>query len=139
MREGGEAVSEQKRVDPSRIAEELRELGRQLTEAVRSVAGSEEAQKLRQELAEGLRTIAKEVEEVTEKVREREETQKLREQAKHLSESVKSGEATKKLREELADALSALNKQLSHLVERLREQAEEGEAASSAGESQGGE
>ncbi len=119
-------MGDEKRVEATRISEELREMGRQLADAFRALAGSEEARKLREELAEGLKTLAKEAEELAEKLREREEAQKLREQAGKLAESIKSGEAAGELREELAEALHAVNVRLGHLVEKLRARAEAG-------------
>ncbi|MDQ7028610.1 MAG: ATP-binding cassette domain-containing protein [Ardenticatenia bacterium] len=113
-------MSDQKRVETTRITEELREMSRQLADAFRALAGSEEAQKLREELADGLKTLAKEAEELAEKLREREEAQKLREQAGKLAESIKSGEAARELQEELAEALHAVNVRLGRWVEALR-------------------
>lgn len=102
------------------IADELKELGRQLTTAIKAVATSEEVRGVGQEIRDGLKNIAREVDEAFDRVREREEVQRVKMQAGNVVESFKSGEATQEIREELRDALHALNLRLQALLERFQ-------------------
>ncbi len=102
------------------IADELKELGRQLTAAIKAVATSEEVRGVGQEIRDGLKNIAREVDEAFDRVREREEVQRVKAQAGNVVESFKSGEATQEIREELRDALHALNLRLQALLDRFQ-------------------
>lgn len=106
------------------IADELKELGRQLTAAVKAVATSEEIRSVGQEIREGVKQIAREVDEAFDRLREREELQRVKQQAGTVVGSIKSGEATQELREEIRDALHALNLRLQALLERLQPRSE---------------
>jgi 3-hydroxyisobutyrate dehydrogenase-like beta-hydroxyacid dehydrogenase len=104
--------------EPS-LADELRELGRQLTATVRAIAGSEQVRTLGRELHDGLRDAAQEVETTVATLRQREEVQQLRARATGVAESFKTGEAQRDIRDEVADALRALNTRLGELVTRV--------------------
>jgi cell division protein ZapA (FtsZ GTPase activity inhibitor) len=106
------------------IADELKELGRQLTTAVKTVATSDEVRGVGQEIRDGLKNIAREVDEAFDRVREREEVQRVKMQAGNVVESFKTGEATQEIREELSDALRALNLRLQALMERFQNRAD---------------
>ncbi len=106
------------------VAEELKELGRQLTNAVKTVATSEEVRGVGQEIRDGLKNIAREVDEAFDRVREREEVQRVKTQAGNVVESFKTGEAQQEIREELSDALHALNLRLQALMERFQNRAD---------------
>lgn len=102
------------------IGNELKELGRQLTAAVKSFATSDEVRSLGQELRDGLRDAAHSVEETLGKVRERDEVQALRTKAVDVAESFKTGEAQREIRAEVTDALRTLNLRLRDLLDRLQ-------------------
>lgn len=104
----------------SNIGNELKELGRQLTTAVKSFATSDEVRSLGQELRDGLRDAAHSVEETMGKVRERDEVQALRAKAADVAESFRTGDAQREIRSEVTDALRALNLRLRDLLERLQ-------------------
>lgn len=102
------------------IAEELKELGRQLTTAVKAVATSDEVRGLGLEIRDGLKTLTNEVDEAFDRVRERDEVQRVKQQAGSVVESFKRGEAQQEIRDELRDALHALNLRLQTLLERFQ-------------------
>ena len=104
----------------SNIGNELKELGQQLTAAVKSFATSDEVRALGQELRDGLRDAAHTVEETLGKVRENDEVQKLRTKAANVAESFRTGDAQREIREEVTDALRALNLRLRDLLERIQ-------------------
>lgn len=104
----------------SNIGAELKELGRQLTEAVKSIATSDEVRTMGQELRDGFREAAHNVEEALGKVRERDEVQRLRAKASDVAESFRTGDAQREIRTEVTDALRALNLRLHELLERLQ-------------------
>jgi uncharacterized coiled-coil DUF342 family protein len=112
----------------SKIVDELKELGRQLTATVKAVAGSEQVRSLGQELREGLREATQSVDETLDKVREREEVQRLRARASDVVESFKTGEAQRDIREEVGAAIQALNVRLRDLVAQLQGEPDNGGA-----------
>jgi hypothetical protein len=114
------------------ISDELKKLGQQLAQAVRSAAESEEMRKLGQELSEGLDEVRMELREAFQHARESEEVARLREQAERAVESIQTGEAQKEIRQELAYTLQTLNEQLAGWLEHL--QAETAEASEPAPE-----
>jgi hypothetical protein len=103
-----------------RISDELKKLGQQLAQAVRSAAESEEMRKLRQELSEGLDEVRVELQEAFDQARESEEVARLRQQAERAVESIQTGEAQREIRQELAYTLQTLNEQLAGWLERLQ-------------------
>lgn len=110
----------ERKPEQTRIVDELKEFGRQLTVTIKAIATSEKVRSLGHELKDGLREAAENVEEAWNKVRERDEMQKLQAKAANVAESFKAGEVQQEIREEIADALHALNVRLSALVERLQ-------------------
>jgi chromosome segregation ATPase len=101
------------------VAEELKELGRQIASAVRSVASSGDVRQLGSEVRDGLNAMVAEVDAMLAKLREREEMQQVRAKAERVADSFRTGEAQREVRSELAAALRTLNEQLSKLSERL--------------------
>lgn len=101
------------------LGAELKELGRQLTEAVKAVATSDEVRSMGNELRDGFREAAHTVEETLSKVRERDEVQRLRERAANVADAFRTGEAQREIRTEVAEALHALNTRLRDLLSRF--------------------
>ncbi len=111
-------MTQQPPSEPS-LADELRELGRQLTATVKAVAQSEHVRTLGHELRDGLRDAAQDVENTVATLSRRDEVQQLRARAVDVAESFRSGDAQRDIRDEVADALRALNTRLGELVTRL--------------------
>ena len=111
-------MTQQAPTEPS-LADELRELGRQLTATVKAVAQSEQVRTLGHELRDGLRDAAQDVENTVATLGHRDEVQQLRARAADVAESFRSGDAQRDIRDEVADALRALNTRLGALVTRL--------------------
>lgn len=102
------------------LASEFKEFGRQLTETVKAVAGSDQLRAIGNELRDGLREAAQNVEETLDTLREREEVQRLRARASDVATSFKTGEAQREIRQEIGEALQMLNLRLRELVDRVQ-------------------
>lgn len=112
-------MSEQ-RPDRGGLGDELRELGKTLTEAVKSVTGSDEVRKLGTELRDGFRDAARNFDETLDKINERDEVQRVRQQAVNVAQSFKTGDAQREISETVGDALHTLNLRLKELLDRLQ-------------------
>lgn len=99
------------------VTEELKELGHQLTLAIKAIANSEELRNLGQELREGLKGLIAKVNEALAKARQREEVQQVGAHATRVVQSVRTGEAQQAIRAEVSAALRTANEQLRSLLE----------------------
>lgn len=109
----------ERKPDQSTIADEFKELARQLTATIKAVAGSEHVRSLGNELRDGMKDAAREVEETVAKLRNSDDVQRLRSRAANVADSFKTGAAQREIREEVAEALHALNERLNALRARL--------------------
>lgn len=110
----------ERKPDENGLGDELRELGRTLTEAVKSVATSDEVRKLGTELRDGFRDAARNFDDALDRVNEREEVQRVRQQAANVAQSLKSGDAQREISDTVGDALHTLNLRLKEMLERLQ-------------------
>jgi len=110
----------ERRPDGSGLGDELRELGRTLTEAVKTVASSDEVRKLGTELRDGFRDVARNFDDALDRINERDEVQRVRQQAANVAQSFKTGDAQREISDTVGDALHTLNLRLKELLDRLQ-------------------
>lgn len=102
------------------LIDELRELGRNLSAAIRAAFETEEAHRLQRDLVEAA-------------TRASEEARRMREQMSRVIQSAESQEAVREARERLAQGLNELNRELREMVGRFTARMERG-AERTAGE-----
>lgn len=104
------------------LGEELKRLGKQLSEAAKAVWESEASRNLQKQISEGLTELAQQLDTVAKKIVASEEARKLREQAGRVVESAKQADIGDEVRRGLLTGLQELNAQLEKLIIRLREE-----------------
>lgn len=106
------------------LGEEMKQFGRNLVSAFRSVIHSEEVRGLGNEVVNSLRDIGKDIQETFEQTKTKEEVKAVSEQAKKVSDSV-SASFTKKeiggdLQSGLISALRMLNTELNKIIDQIQ-------------------
>jgi hypothetical protein len=109
-------------MEPADLANEFRNLGRQLGDTMRSAWNSEERQRFEAELREGVKTFAHEVEKAVQEIKDGQASQKAREEVSELKTRVESGEIADKTRTTLAQGLQWLSNELSKLADQFTPQ-----------------
>lgn len=108
----------------SRLSEEMKEFGRNLVSAFRSVAYSEEVRHLRHEVASSLRDIGQDMQETFERTKSKEEVKAVGEQARKVSQSVSASfnknQGSSDLQSGLANALRMLNTELNKIIDQIQ-------------------
>ncbi len=104
------------------VAEEFRQLGRNLTEVLRGAWDSPERKKLGEEIANGLSDLSSMVRREAEHIRESPTGQRLKAEAEEIRERIRSGEYENKARQELVSALRSINEQLKRASQRMSEE-----------------
>lgn len=104
----------------SRLADELRELGKQLGLALRAAWESEERQRLEKEIGEGLKDLGKQLDQALQAAKVSPQTQKVKEQVEKVVETARQSEAVQEIREGLISGLRELNEELRRLVEKMQ-------------------
>ena len=107
------------------LGEELKRLGRQLSEAAKAAWESEASRNLQKQISEGLTELAQQLDAVAKKIVASEEARKLREQAGRVVESAKQTDIGDEVRRGLVTGLQELNAQLEKLIARLRQEKEQ--------------
>ena len=97
------------------IASEFRELGKNLSEALRTAWDSEERKKLQQEIKTGLKDLGDSINQAAGDISQSKVAQNLKSDAQDFSKRVRSGELEAKVRTDLLAALRLLNAQLEKL------------------------
>lgn len=110
--------------DTGNLGEEFREFGRQMVQAIRSVATSDELRHLGQQVVETIRDLGNEIQDTFERTKEKEEVKAVGEQAKRVTQSVssniRSGEATGDIQSSLSQALRTLNTELNKVIDQIQ-------------------
>jgi hypothetical protein len=114
-------MSEERPTEES-VAEEFRQLGKNLTEVLRGAWDSPERKKLGQEIANGLSELSNLVRREAEHVRESPTGQRLKAEAEELRTRIRSGEYENRARQELISALRSINEQLKKASQRMSEE-----------------
>lgn len=100
----------------SEVATELRNLGRQFAETLRTAWNSQERQKFESEVREGVKSFADEVDKVIRELRESPAAQKAKEEATTLKTKVEAAEVGQKTRTGLVQGLNWLSEELAKLA-----------------------
>ncbi|MCI0395654.1 MAG: hypothetical protein L0332_27130 [Chloroflexi bacterium] len=100
----------------SEVAAELRNLGRQFAETLRTAWNSQERQKFESEVREGVKSFADEVDKVIRELRESPAAQKAKEEATTLKTKVEAAEVGQKARTGLVQGLNWLSEELGKLA-----------------------
>lgn len=108
----------EERPQEENLTDELRRLGKNLSEALRSAWESPERRRLQQELETGLNELTDTIRTEVNTFNESPTGQRLREDVKDVREKVRSGEAETKVREELMNALRMVNTELQKVSDR---------------------
>jgi hypothetical protein len=104
------------------VADEFRQLGKNLTDVLRGVWDSPERKKLRQEIANGLNELSNTMRREVEYMRESPTRQRLKAEAEELRSRIRMGEYENKARQELIAALHSINEQLTKAIQRWSEE-----------------
>jgi hypothetical protein len=97
------------------IAEELKNLGRQLADTLRTAWNSQERQKLESEIRRGVKSFADEVGKAVHEIKESPPAQRAREEASQIRTKVESGEVGHKAKSNMAQGLHWLSVELERL------------------------
>jgi hypothetical protein len=97
------------------IAEELKSLGRQLADTLRTAWHSQERLRLESEIRRGVNSFADEVGKAVREIRESPPAQRAREEASHIRTKVESGELGHKAKSNVAQGLHWLSEELERL------------------------
>jgi hypothetical protein len=98
------------------IGDELRELGNNLRDALRSAWESDEARKLQKDIEDGLASLGTSLSEAAKDFSNSQTGQNLKEDVKDLRQRWESGEVGSKVRYEVLDALRTVNDELKKTV-----------------------
>jgi hypothetical protein len=101
------------------VADELKELGRQLSAAIKSAWESDERKELEREISEGLKALGDQIDEAVETARDSEAVKGMKADVKRAVETVREGDAIQTLREGLAGGLRTLNREIGDLSSSL--------------------
>ena len=109
--EGQEAGSE--------MLEELHSLGRQLSEAVKSLWESDDSRKLRQDIGDGFVELGRQLDSAVKSAQESEAAKQFSEQVKDTVEKARASDIASQVEEGLVTGLREMNTQLSKLIRSL--------------------
>jgi succinate dehydrogenase/fumarate reductase flavoprotein subunit len=101
------------------LAEEFRQLGKNLAEVLRGAWESPERKKLQQEVANGLSDLSNIMRSEAEHIRESPTGQRMKAETEELRERIHSGEVESRVRQDLLAALKLINDQLRKASEHL--------------------
>ncbi len=106
------------------LGEEMKQFGRNLVSAFRSVIHSEEVRGLGNEVVNSLRDIGKDIQETFEQTKTKEEVKAVSEQAKKVTDSVSASfnkkEIGSDLQSGLISALRMLNTELNKIIDQIQ-------------------
>ena len=100
------------------LSAEFRELGKNLSDALRTAWERPERKQLQQEIEQGLKEFGKTLRQEADSFSESPTGQRLKEDADDLRERVRSGQVEEKARSELLEALRTINVQLQKVISR---------------------
>ena len=110
------------------VVAELRSLGRQVGDTLRSAWESEERQKFESQVKEGFQSFVSEIDKAVHEIRETEAARKVKEEAGELRSKVNSAEITYKAGDVLSRGLRWLSEGLGTLAEQFTPREKEPEA-----------
>jgi hypothetical protein len=98
------------------IADELNELGQQLSAALKAVWESEERQELQQEISEGVKALGSQIEEAVQSARDSEALEEAKSDVRQAVEKARQSDVVQDLRQGLMDLLQGINRELNKLT-----------------------
>ena len=107
------AKADMKDVD---VVAELKDLGRQFADTLRTAWNSQERQRIESEIREGMKSFASEVDKVITEVKESQTAARVREEAGQVASKVESSDVGRKARTGLAQGLQWLSEELGKLA-----------------------
>ncbi len=113
---------EQQAAQLADLSNELRELGRQLEQAVRSAMHSETAKTLQQDISTGLKEIGGQLQMALKSIQENPNVQNWGERGQHVVDHVQDNRIVKDFQETLASGIARLNEQLATFTERMQKE-----------------
>lgn len=102
------------------LANELRELGQQIEQAVRAAFQNERAQTMQRDISAGMREIGTQVQHALQAIKEDPRIQHLAERGQQAVVQAQESQAAKDLQETLARGIAQLNDQLASFINRTR-------------------
>ena len=100
------------------LGDELRELGQQLEQMVRSTLQSERAQEIQRDIANGLREVSTQMQSALKSIGESPQVQQLAERGQKAIEQAQDSQVVKEFQEALARGIAQLNEQLAAFANR---------------------
>jgi Ser/Thr protein kinase RdoA (MazF antagonist) len=110
-------MSDNPKKEPNDVAEELRQLGQNLIEALRGAWDSEERKKLLQEIEAGLGDLGATLSQATQDFSSTPTGQTLKADLNDFQERLRTGEVENKVRSEILNALKAVNRELKRTTQ----------------------
>jgi hypothetical protein len=107
------------------LAEEFRNLGKNLASTLQTAWDSSERKRLQQEISTGLNELGATLNREAQKFNESETGQRFKAEAKEFEERLHTGEVQDKVRLELVNAMRTLNTELEKLIQKWRTPPEE--------------
>jgi paraquat-inducible protein B len=102
------------------LSSELRELGQQLEQTVRTAIESERAKQIQKDIASGMKEIGTQMQSALKAIQEDERLRNLAERGQQAINQAQHSQAAKDFQEALTRGISQLNDQLAAFVTRLQ-------------------
>lgn len=106
------------RPDPSDVARELHEMGRNLANILRGAWGSDERRRLNDEIRQGVSDLTDTVNQAVSQFRQSSTGQRVEGEIHDFHERIRAGEVDTKIREEILSALRTVNTELEKCTKR---------------------
>lgn len=116
------------------IGAELRELGQQIEQAVRTALESDRAKQVQNDISAGFKEIGAQLNKAIESIKDDPRVQQLAEKGEEAVSKARSSQAANDFQEALARGIAQLNEQLSAFVTRMRSEAPPEGGAATTGE-----
>lgn len=103
------------------LAAELRELGQQIEQTVRTALQSDQARAVKDNLSAGMQEIGKQVQVAIRTLQENPKVQEMAERGQRAVEQAQHSQAIKDFQDSLATGIAQLNERLSAFVDRMEQ------------------
>lgn len=100
------------------LAQELRELGRQLKEAVRVAREHPQTREFERQVSQAVNDLGSEIDRAIKTAREDERVKNAQAQLRQTAQTFKEGKAQQQVEHGLAQGVRALNEQLRHAIQK---------------------
>jgi len=113
-------MSDQPQNESNDIADELRQLGKNIKEALRGAWESEERQKLQDEIKGGLAELGNMLNQAADDFKSSQAGQNIKADINDFKERLRTGEVESKVRSEILEALQTANRELKRATQSRR-------------------